>query len=604
MKTTPMLAAWLALIAAACVPSGAAHGQDNTRKPANPQEELAVKARDVFLKHCYECHGAKSEAPELNVKLYNTIVGTTHKYVVAKNLDDSAAFQALSEGRMPPDGKPRPTAEEIATVKEWIEQGAVKWLDLIAPRPFVTEVDVLAAIRDDLRAAQAEDRPFRRYFTLHNLHNNWQIDRIGRTEPIDVDVLNLARAALSKACNSMSWQSQIAVPRIVDKQGVVLGIDLRDFGWDKNEQWSVLLRSYPFGLRFHKDRDSSVQQMATEVADLSGSDMPCVRLDWFIDTATRPKSYKALLELPNKIDELEKKLNVDVQSDFQRNRLVRAGFAESGVSRNNRLVDRHPAAFGAYWKSYDFGKNNDRANLFKFPLGPEFDKNDFNRQAFQHDGGEMIFNLPNGLQGYYLSKANGEELEEGPIEIVRDTQEVGGTAKVLNGISCMACHAYGMKRFTDSIRNGIAVAGDAQLKVDRLFPTKEKMDQILAQDEERFLKAAAAATATFLDPAEPESITPDKLRNYREPVGVIARMYQRDLSLEEAAFELGFDKPEELRVLIKNNSTLQGLGLGPLVNGAGIKRDVWAFMGADGRTRSTFHRAAAELNRGIPFKEL
>lgn len=604
MKTTPASIAWLAVLAAVCVPSGLAFAQNNELQAANAQEELAAKARAVFETHCYECHGGKQEAPDFNVKLYGTVVGTSFKYVVAKNLDDSSAFQRMADGTMPPEGKPRPTEAEVALVREWIEKGAIKWPDVIAARAFVTDIDVLSAIRDDLRSAPSEDRSFMRYFSLHNLHNNWPVERIGKTAPVDADILNLARAAISKACNSMSWQNQIAVPKIVDKNGVVLRIDLRDFGWDKNNQWATLLRAYPYGLQHNKSRDPAIQQMANEVTELSGSGMPCVRLDWFIDSATRPTSYKALLELPNKIDELEKKLNVDVQSDFLRDRLARAGFAESGVSRNNRLVDRHPAAFGAYWKSYDFAKSEDRGDLFKFPLGPEFDKNDFNRQAFKHDGGEMIFNLPNGLQGYYLSKANGEELLEGPIEIVRDLQETGGTAKVLNGISCMACHTYGMKRFNDTIREGLGVSGDALLKVDRLFPTKERMDKLLDQDEERFLRAAAAATATFLNPADPESITPAKLKNYKEPVGLIARMYQKDLSLEEAAFELGFQNPAELKTLIANNSTLQNLGMGPLANGASIKRDKWAFMGADGRTRSTFHRAATELNRGTPFKEL
>ena len=72
---------------------------------------------------------------------------------------------------------------------------------------------------------------------------------------------------------------------------------------------------------------------------------------------------------------------VDVTLNIQQERVARAGFIGSGISRNNRLIERHDSIHGAYWRTYDFDAipQNlidrdillpDRRNLFAYPLGP------------------------------------------------------------------------------------------------------------------------------------------------------------------------------------------------------------------------------------------
>ena len=82
------------------------------------------------------------------------------------------------------------------------------------------------------------------------------------------------------------------------------------------------------------------------------------------------------------------------------------GSNNSGVSNHNRVVERHTSRYGAYWKSYDFAGSVGTQNILTHPLN------------FTHDGGEAIFNLPNGLQGYYLANASGFRLDDAPINIV------------------------------------------------------------------------------------------------------------------------------------------------------------------------------------------
>jgi hypothetical protein len=101
---------------------------------------------------------------------------------------------------------------------------------------------------------------------------------------------------------------------------------------------------------------------------------------------------------------------------------------KSGVSANNRLIERHMARNGYFWTSYDFGGNRDRQSLYEFPLGPG------GPHGFNHDGGETIFSLPNGFQACFLNNSKGQPLDKGPTSIVREPSRKDFS--VTNGISC------------------------------------------------------------------------------------------------------------------------------------------------------------------------
>ncbi len=123
----------------------------------------------------------------------------------------------------------------------------------------------------------------------------------------------------------------------------------------------------------------------------------------------------------------------------------------------SRMLERHPALFGAYWKSYDFTRKNIDQDVLRKPLGPPgvLSKEIGGKSVFQHDGGEIIFNLPNGLQGYLLVNDRDERLVFGPPSLVSDGSKALGNAQIINGVSCMFCHVNGMIRgFQDEVRFG------------------------------------------------------------------------------------------------------------------------------------------------------
>ena len=55
------------------------------------------------------------------------------------------------------------------------------------------------------------------------------------------------RNALAKLLNSLSWHPRITLPRPIDRDGLVLRIDLRDYQWD-TKLWNRLVAEYPYGV--------------------------------------------------------------------------------------------------------------------------------------------------------------------------------------------------------------------------------------------------------------------------------------------------------------------------------------------------------------------
>jgi serine/threonine-protein kinase len=550
---------------------------------------LAATAKAVLVKNCSRCH-ANGQAEGGFGFVLDAKQLVERKKVTAGNSAKSRLFKKVQSGEMPPeDEKPRPTAEEITALKAWIDAGAPAFPATAARRPFQSEESALALVRDHLRNLPAPSgQQFQRYFTLTHLHNNASVS--------DED-LRWQRAALAKAVNSLSWKPGIVVPKALNKDQTVFAVDLRDLDWDRRRVWDEVSKQYPYGLKLDGQRDEQTRSVATEVYRLSGTDLPVLRADWFVATATRPPLYHTILDLPDKDAKLEQLLRVDAKENFLRDKLARAGFAKSGVSSQNRLIERHEAAYGAYWKSFDFKSNDGAGNLFRFPLGPAFKDNPFADQAFAHAGGELIFHLPNGLQAYLLVNGKGQRIDEGPTDVVSDTNKSSGTVAIVTGLSCMVCHKHGMIRegFKDELRDGAGVAGAARDKVQQLHRTAEDFTALMKDDENRFLTALDRAVGPFL------KVGPDKDKDIREftdePIGRVVRAYHRDLTLQDAATELGLADAQGLANSIVGNNRLRELGLGALTNGGTLKRDAWSSVE---QRLSPFQRAALELDRGSP----
>src|SRR5262245_16561194 len=398
--------------------------------PPSDGAPLAAQAFTVLRKHCYRCHGQDGAVEGgLNYIL------DRDKLAARKKL--TALMMRTERGRMPPpEVKVRPTAEEIAALRRWVEAGAPREQPA-AQRQLVSEAKVLQWVLADLENTDRRGRRFLRYFSLAPLAN----------AGAGPDELRTYRNAVSKLLNSLSWHPKVRIPQPIDEAGLVLRFDLRDYLWDAN-LWNRLLTEYPYGVVV----ESGVSRA---VLVNTATRMPIVRADWFVATASRAPLYYDLLQIPANLGELERQLRVDPALNIQQERVARAGFNGSGISRNNRVLERHDAMNGAYWRTYDFEavpqnliERNillpDRRNIFAYPLGPDAGEN-----GFQHAGGEVIFHLPNGLHAYLLVTDRNQRADRAPTATVSAPNRPARAAEA--GVSaCTATPAASTPRTTRS----------------------------------------------------------------------------------------------------------------------------------------------------------
>lgn len=524
---------------------------------AEQANALAQQVQAILQTHCHRCHGIEGTAEGgVNYILdRRQLVGRGQ--VIPGNVNKSRLYKRVRGGDMPPEGeKPRLGERDIALLRQWIEAGAV---DFNPPRTTPTiypPAEVVQAIAEDLDTLGERDRRFARYFTLTHLHNGG----------LDDNQLQTYRYALSKLVNSLSWGREIVVPVARGPQRTILRIDLRDYKWSE-KVWDLILARYPYGILYETET-------AKYVAAATHCDLPYIRGDWFVAVAATPPLYHQILQLPDEERELERLLRLDADENIRGDRVVRAGFNSSGISRNNRVIERHDSAYGSYWRSYDFAGNAVIQNVFTNPLGPGEGE-----AAFRHDGGEIIFNLPNGLQAYLLVDGKGSRIDRAPVDIVSDPKRPDRI--VANGLSCMSCHARGLIDKTDQVREHVLKnpKGFGKNEADAilaLYPAREKFQALLAKDFDRFRKALAKTGA-------PMSTT--------EPIVALALRFEAEIDLPMAAAEAGVDA-EEFQRRFRVSQPLTRI-LGPLaVPGGTIQRQVLL----DG-----FASMVDEMRLGIPY---
>ena len=520
---------------------------------ADDPQQLAAGARAVFKAHCYRCHG-QDGAVEGGLN-YVADLGklVARKKVVPNDPAASRLFKRMDDGTMPPpDEKPRPTAEELETVRKWIAAGAPGG-DTTAARTAITTADVHAAILADLEPMDRRARRFQRYFTLSHLYNAGLSD----------EELQTYRNALAKLVNSLSWGSKVVNPVPIDPTKTILRIDLRWYVWDATI-WNRVLQEYPYGIL-----EDTTAARAVSVGTLAK--LPVVRADWFVATASRAPLYYDVLQLPSSLTEVEKLLRVDAIADIQQERVSRAAFNGSGVSRFNRVLERHDSAHGMYWRTYDFDEPPanladrlngnlvpDPRNVFAFPLGPaglaEF--------PFRHAGGEAIFALPNGLHAYYIANANNVRLDKAPVAVVSDPKRPDRAVEA--GVSCMSCHVTGILPKADQMIDHLAKNPKAFTRsegdlIKALYPGKDKVLKFMEEDGKRYAETVAKTGA--------------KVSKF-EAVSTITLKYEADLDLASAAAEVGL-LPEQLRDRINHSETLTRHFGALRAAGGTVSRQIW-----------------------------
>lgn len=185
---------------------------------------------------------------------------------------------------------------------------------------------------------------------------------------------------------------------------------------------------------------------AARLVTLTGSKTPVVRGDQFLfltlaQADRAGHGYYDWLGLKARKD-AEDLAALDRKKAAELYRELAAIVPVSGVSPNNRQVFRFATLAGGWWETRDAkssaGPQNAVSNLL---------------DDFKHEAEEIVFTLPNGLPGYYLSDAKGAQVDTAPDTIAADHRSTNNDRRVHAGYSCVACHQdAGLKPIRDYAR--------------------------------------------------------------------------------------------------------------------------------------------------------
>lgn len=385
--------------------------------------------------------------------------------------------------RAPVESKPRPPKEiELATAR------------IIS---VASEEAAFAAASED--ATGNSDAANLRYLSLAYL----------KMSGASSDQIGLMRKAVAKLINSLSWMPDLVVPTHVDAEGLLLRINLLEYGWTA-PLWESLVAGHPAAA-------SSINGVS-DLQKATGSSKPLIRAEWFIKNASVPPLYYTLWQAPENISGLEALLKIDFKSNIANNQVIRAGLNQSNVSTNHRVLERHARPSGFLWRSYEFGSRQGTRDIFSFPLGPSSETKvsapspasnatslitgllgngapTANGQSeFSSDGSELFFTLPNGMLAFYIANSSGSRLEQVP----------GAKTPIVVGGSCMSCHTGGTIPATDEVRNNARVSAMTAERVRQLYVEPTVFNQQIGVDGAAY-QAALGKLGISAEDGEPVS---------------------------------------------------------------------------------------------------
>ncbi len=506
-------------------------------EPGVDQGAVANETRELLTAKCSQCHSGDQAKGGIDYITDLSALVTQGK-VERYDPEASRLFARITSesSPMPPAAVNQPlSSDEIELVRSWILVGAPPAqaaADCLG-NDFISLDEMVEEMAKDIFAQDPSDRKFTRYLTLTHLHNSGLCD----------DEIEVYRQATAKILNSLSRDPLITKPVEIDSDGLILRIDLRDYGWDADsantlvqagfqDAWEATVIANPFAIEFTGDPADDLKKLA-ETA------VPFQSADTLLQVISRGDLYYDLLGIPNNIDTLEFDLGVPDPDDpnLQDGEIIRAAFKESGVSNSNRIIERREIASGsrAYWRSYDFLDESGNGDIFAHPID------------FEEAGGEIIFNLENDMQAYMLINQAGTRLNEAPTAVVKDPGQKDFVVR--NGISCMRCHSAGIIPKADeflpffNLNKNDFIGEDFDL-IERLYRPTHEMDAVQENDAANFSSAMSKAG---LDTATDE------------PIFAVSSAFESNIDLLRAAAEFGITAErldQELAIL---NLNLQNL---------------------------------------------
>lgn len=425
----------------------------------------------LLAKACVSCHS-----------VYRG--GRIDDYEIAKDSIDAFIYriQLPNSNRQ---AMPRPpwqlTPEEKALFGKWKDDGLLEsngcnqrddtgseWKQL--------DLDYLEThILDDLNRIDVTSRENVGYVTLMGKYNRWATEQ----------EMTAYRASINKAVNSLSTERQLFLTDAIDARQTIYRIDLEAFGFtldgptDQRDDWDAAIED---GDQF---KFESFTNKGLLIKQLSGRDQVWLHADNYnLATHGTPDVYHETLGIPESLFVLLNQEGIDLQDEFDDFRVQVAGFFGSPITQNkNRLISRMESDEGYFWTTFDANSNfQDDKNYFEFPCLIEMNC----IKTARHDASEVIYTLPNGLQGYGLYNAAFVREDAAPLDVVQNVNSPF-SPEIINGLDCHRCHSQGLIPTTDQVRESVIANAsefdpDDVEKVRAFYPTNSGLSAAFTAD--------------------------------------------------------------------------------------------------------------------------
>ena len=162
------------------------------------------------------------------------------------------------------------------------------------------------------------------------------------------------------------------------------------------------------------------------------TEFPVFDARWFVANAMQEPRYHEILGLDDSEDSVKKLAAVDEKTADRVGAQVRGAVLISEVAHRNRFLERTPTPLrygkGTYQESYDFVNSVRGKNVLKDLLLDEADAH------------EIIWTLPNGLLGFFVTDGKGKRLDAAVADVALNNRGKWLDRQVRTAIHCVHCH--------------------------------------------------------------------------------------------------------------------------------------------------------------------
>ncbi len=276
---------------------------------------------------------------------------------------------------------------------------------------------------------------------------------------------------------------------------------------------------------------------ALGLAAITRTNFPIFEWHWFAFSAMVEPRYHELLGLDDSEASAKKLAAVDEKTADRVGAQVRGAALFSDVAHHNRVLERTPTVLrfgkGSYQESLDFKTSINLQDVLGDLL------------VEKADAKEIIFNLPNGMLGFFVVDGAGKRLDKADGDVANNRTSRFRDTQVRTAFHCMECHykVSGWIEVDDEVREAagktitIASAAFEKTNKNRAKRVRQKyldidFNQLLRDDQALVITAVKAGTGG------PQGLTPAEFA--RSLVDSIWVELERPVDTAQLALELGY----------------------------------------------------------------